>query len=75
MRILVNMSTLDRSLRFFFGAVLVLISKPVLDLVPGDFLSYFCLIFGAVNVVSSIVGWCFMYRLVGIQTYPMRKAP
>jgi hypothetical protein len=75
MRILVNMSPLDRALRFFFGAVLVLISKPVLDVVPGAFLSYFCLIFGAVNMLSSIFGWCFMYRLVGIQTCPARKAP
>ena len=75
MRILVNMSTLDRALRFFFGTVLVLISKPVLDVVPGSFLSYFCLIFGAINVLSCIVGWCFMYRLVGIQTCPHQKAP
>jgi hypothetical protein len=73
MRIVTNMGTMDRLLRTLFGAILVLVSRPALDVVPGDFLSYFCLIFGIVNILSSIFGWCFMYRLVGMDTCPIRK--
>ncbi len=63
-----NMSILDRSLRTFFGLALVLMSWPFLDVVPGTVLSYFCLIFGIVNVISSLICWCFMYDLLGVST-------
>lgn len=63
-----NMGIPDRLLRTFFGAVLVALSWPFLDLVPGNFLSYFCLFFGLINILSSAFCWCFMYQLVGIST-------
>lgn len=63
-----NMGMLDRILRTFFGAVLVVISWPFLDLIPGTVLSYFCLIFGIVNIISSLFCWCFMYSIFDVST-------
>lgn len=63
-----NMGLTDRLLRAFFGLVLVSLSWPFLNVLPGAFLSYFCLVFGVINIISSIVSWCFMYKLIGISS-------
>ena len=63
-----NMGLTDRLLRTFFGTILVSVSWLFMDAVPGIFLSNFCLIFGLINIVSSLFCWCFMYSLVGISS-------
>lgn len=63
-----NMSLTDRIVRTIFGIVLMLLSWPFLDVVPSFVVSTFCLIFGAINIMSSVVSWCFMYSLIGIST-------
>jgi hypothetical protein len=59
------MGKFDRILRTLFGLALMLASEPFYDLIPSDFISYFCLVFGIINIISSIFGWCFMYSLLG----------
>ena len=63
-----NMGMLDRTLRVFFGAILIMISWPFLDVIPGTVLSCFCLIFGVINIVSSLMCWCFMYSIFEVST-------
>ncbi|WP_369832161.1 DUF2892 domain-containing protein [Motiliproteus sp. MSK22-1] len=62
------MGLADRLLRTALGTVLVVVSWMFLDVVPGPLLSNFCLYFGLLNILSSLICWCFMYSLVGISS-------
>lgn len=63
-----NMNTIDRSLRGVGGAILVLISPAGLDLLDRDVMAWFCLFFGAANLIAALSGWCFMYSLIGLNS-------
>lgn len=60
-----NLGANDRNLRFLFGIILLGI---------GLFASYSTLktiviIFGAIGIIESIVGYCYLYELLKINTY------
>lgn len=64
-----NMSVTERLSRVGVSLVLLSVSPVGLDLLPGAVIGWFCVVFGVVNFISAIVGWCFMYSLVGLTTY------
>jgi len=63
-----NLNTLDRSLRFLMGIIFVLISFPFYDLLTSELISYISLVFGVVNIISSVLSWCVVYSLLGISS-------
>lgn len=64
-----NMSVAERLSRIGVSLVLISVSPIGFDLLPGAVIGWFCVVFGAVNFISAIIGWCFMYSLVGFTTY------
>lgn len=63
-----NMSTIDRISRILFGILLISLSLFGFNVVPVYWLSLFCFWFGLINILSSIVCWCFMYSIIGVST-------
>ncbi|MCX8019779.1 MAG: DUF2892 domain-containing protein [Chitinophagaceae bacterium] len=66
----VNMGTVDRIIRIVIAAVLAYLyfSQTV-----GGTLGLILLILGVVFVLTSVVGFCPLYTLVGINTCPAKK--
>ena len=69
-----NMNNIDRGVRGAAGLLLVIISPLGLDLIPSSVMGWFCLFFGAANLVATLTGICFMYSLVGISSAPETDA-
>lgn len=63
-----NMNNIDRSVRGVAGFLLVVISPIGLDLLDRDVMAWFCLAFGAANIVAALTGWCFMYSIIGLSS-------
>ncbi len=61
-----NMRMLDRIARILGGILLIVISPVGFDLPQSAFVSWFAFGFGVINIFSAMVGWCFMYALLGI---------
>lgn len=63
-----NLNTVDRSLRgiigvLFFGFAFLngnIIEEPIIEVLIG--------VFGALNLISLISGWCPVYHIAGIST-------
>lgn len=61
-----NMNKLDRGVRFTLGLALTAISPMGYGLLGDDIIGWFFALFGIANIISSLIGWCFMYSLVGL---------
>ncbi|WP_206483633.1 EAL domain-containing protein [Thalassotalea sp. G2M2-11] len=61
-----NMNPTDRWTRFIAGAILTIISPLGLSILPSGVIGWFCAVFGIINMISAVAGWCFMYSLVGL---------
>jgi EAL domain-containing protein (putative c-di-GMP-specific phosphodiesterase class I)/GGDEF domain-containing protein len=64
-----NMSLTERFSRIIASLILMGISPLGLNLLDGAVIGWFCAVFGVVNFISALVGWCFMYSLVGFTTF------
>lgn len=74
MKIERNIGTLDRVLRLGISGAMVyfgFFSTYISDHLSGMALG----IFGAANVVVALVGFCPLYRLIGINTHTHRPQP
>ena len=63
-----NMNTLDRSIRITLGLLLIAISPVGFGLLDSGIIGWFFALFGLANVISAVMGWCFMYSLVGLSS-------
>lgn len=63
-----NLSRLDQVLRIGVGLVLVYMGFIDTSLIGDTYLAVAAGVFGAINVVVGIGGYCPLYRLAGIQT-------
>lgn len=61
-----NMGNIDRVLRIIIGIALISIVF-IGPQTPWGWL-------GAILVVTSLIGWCPLYRLVGINSLPKHKS-
>ena len=66
----VNTSKFDRGVRFVIGIFLMIVAAPGVDLLGGSIFKVAIFLFGALNVVTTITGWCGVYHLVGISSAP-----
>ena len=66
-----NVGTADRMIRLVLGAVLVVLYFT--ETLTGT-LALVLLVLGVVFVITSIVGFCPLYSLVGLNTCPTKKA-
>lgn len=65
-----NVGTVDRMIRLVLGVVLVILFFS--ETITGT-LGYVLMAVGIVFVVTSMVGFCPLYALVGLNTCPTKK--
>lgn len=65
-----NTSLFDRSVRFVIGVCLMIVAAPGVDLLGGSIFKFVIFLFGALNVVTTITGWCGVYHFAGISSAP-----
>lgn len=63
-----NLSPIDRSLRGVIGVFVLSFALFNGDLIDDVFIELLLGIFGALNLISLISGWCPVYHLAGINT-------
>jgi len=63
----INAGTLDRSVRIALGVTMLLLGFS--DLLPGLW-GASARIFGWYPLLTGLAGWCPLYSLLGIRTYP-----
>jgi len=63
-----NLSRLDQVLRIGVGLVLMYMGFIDTTLIGDTYLAVAAGIFGAVNIVAGLGGYCPLYRLAGIST-------
>lgn len=66
-----NVGTVDRMIRLVLGVVLVVLYFS--ETLTGT-LGLVLVVLGVVFVITSIVGFCPLYSLVGLNTCPVKKA-
>ena len=70
-----NQSPLDRSIRFFFGVSLAVITAPGMPIWEGVYLKYVVFVFALANLFAAVTGWCAGYALFGYSTCKKVSAP
>lgn len=65
-----NTSAFDRGVRLVIGISLMIVGAPGVDLVGGSIFKVAIFLFGALNVVTTITGWCGVYHMAGISSAP-----
>lgn len=63
-----NMNNIDRISRFMIGGLFVLLSPLVSGFFSESIFSWFIGIFGLTNMISALIGWCFMYSFIGLSS-------
>ncbi len=63
-----NEGGLDRAIRVVGGLVLLLIGLFMLGGTAGATLGVVVAMIGVLGLVTGAVGWCFLYRILGIST-------
>jgi len=63
-----NLHTIDRFFRFFGGAVLTYATLPGSNIFDDQFFRYPVLLFGIVNIIVAIIGWCPVYSVLNISS-------
>lgn len=66
-----NMGSVDRKLRAFVGAPLLVVAGVLVG--PGGWLAVVLYVFAAVMLVTASVGFCPLYAPVGLRTCPKPK--
>ena len=61
-----NVGGIDKMMRIVVGAVLIAASATQMLPVWGYI--------GVIPLVTGLMGWCPLYRLIGLNTCPMRKS-
>ncbi|GBD08016.1 hypothetical protein HRbin22_00244 [Candidatus Thermoflexus japonica] len=61
----VNMASWDRIVRLIVAVVLILLSAFVLSF---NILGIILTVIGAIFILTSLVGWCPLYTLLGFRT-------
>ncbi len=64
-----NEGTVDRVLRVVVGAALLI----AFFMVPADAGYRWWLLIGIIPLVTGLIGWCPLYRLLGISTCPVKR--
>jgi len=63
-----NMNHLDRVVRGFVGATLVIAMAPVTPLFDHSVLKYLFFVFGMMNIYAALTGWCVGYKAFGVSS-------
>jgi hypothetical protein len=63
-----NLGHLDRLIRLLVGITLIYIGFIHPTLITDGLLSLLVGLFGLLNLVSSLLGWCLLYQLVQLST-------
>lgn len=63
-----NMSNLDRGLRLLVGIVLLIFANGLHDAGNAPASNVWWAWIGAVPLATAFIGWCPLYRLLGIST-------
>ncbi|MEQ3639367.1 MULTISPECIES: YgaP family membrane protein [unclassified Alteromonas] len=64
----VNLNKLDRSVRGFIGIGVTAFALFNGDIINDVFIEVLLGIFGGLNLISLVFGWCPVYQLAGIST-------
>lgn len=69
-RILQNEGWFDRALRIAIGGAMILVTAYLLeyDFTPKATWEYYVMLVGIVPVITGFIGWCPIYKLLGIRT-------
>jgi hypothetical protein len=70
-----NEGNLDRIVRTILGVVALGVAFAMLDAMSGAVMGIIIAAIGAVLIVSAIVGFCPMYKLIGLETCPLKSCP
>lgn len=70
-----NEGNLDRIVRTILGVVALGVAFVALDVMNGAIFGIILAAIGAVLLVSAAVGFCPMYRLIGLETCPLKSCP
>jgi len=60
-----NVGTVDRIIRLVLGLVLIILAI--------YWKCWFCGIVGAIVLLTAVLGWCGLYRVLGINTCKIKK--
>lgn len=63
-----NLSTADRVIRGIVGSVSIYFGIFGGDIIGEPILQGFLVIFGVLNIVSLLTGWCMVYQAASIDT-------
>lgn len=66
----VNTSKLDRGIRFVIGVCLMIITAPGAGLLGSSIFKVAIFLFGSLNVLTAITGWCGVYQMAGLSSLP-----
>ena len=70
-----NESNLDRIVRAILGIAALAVAFTTLDVMSGAIFGIIVAAIGAILLISAAVGFCPMYKLVGLQTCPLKSCP
>jgi len=63
-----NLSPLDRSVRGVIGVILVAVGLFFGESIGDPLLQTLVIVFGLLNLISLLSGWCMVYQLASIST-------
>lgn len=65
-----NMGTIDRTLRIIIGSLFIYLGIFDTAIISNQIVHYFITVLGIVNITTAAIGFCPMYLLARISTYP-----
>ena len=64
-----NVGLIDRVIRFITGIVLIYLGFYEKSLIPDPIFAVLVGVFGIINLVTAIIGWCPLYHLIKFDTH------
>lgn len=63
-----NANKLDRGLRLAIGLCLMVVAAPGTELLGGSIFQLAIFLFGVLNIVTAVLGWCPVYQMAKISS-------
>ena len=70
-----NEGNLDRIVRTILGITALIVALTVLDVMTGATFGVIVAAIGVILIISAIIGFCPMYKVIGLETCPLKSCP
>ena len=70
-----NEGNLDRIVRTILGITALTVAFAALDVMNGAVFGIIVAAIGAILLISAAIGFCPMYKVIGLETCPLKSCP